>query len=109
MTEITLIRFWVTHSAYIPIWESMRVSPLASRGSTQERDTPKWVEPTSEDWFDDSSCAMHDWKDVLTWSALWEGDSPDHSYTNQELYQSLHPDNIRNPYLYEDIEFSHCR
>lgn len=76
-----------------------------------------------EEWISDHTCYGHNPEDVQPFHDLFLEDdaepSPDkqsHSevgkkktyYTNHELYTMLRPDEMNNPYIYDNFEWTHC-
>jgi len=89
------ITFWVLHPTMDRLWHHKRMKAE--------------IHQNFDDTWDDTanSCYGHHSYDIQPFKNLF-GEENDHYYTNGELYELLHPNNMDLPYVYADFKWEHC-
>merc|ERR1711964_177181 len=109
-TSTNDITFWVLHPSLDRLWHFMRLHDSYTEGwdatSTCVGHNPEDIQPFTPTLFN-LDAADADTRFDGDWNPLLDQDSTG-VYTNQALYDRLHPANDYMPYVYDNFEWPHC-
>jgi hypothetical protein len=97
-TSTNDITFWVLHPMIDRLWHWKRIG---------EEDLMEGTSTYDETWDPYHTCYGHNPDNLQPFSNLF-GDDHDDFYTNDELYDLLHPKNEDLPYVYDNFNWGHC-
>jgi len=90
--------FWLIHPTVDRLWQWKRLSTSCGYNYS-------WPSGTSIY----GNCWGHDKDDVLDFTGLGDGETPDGSkYSNSDIYEIMDPNDGKVPYIYDDFKWDHC-
>lgn len=103
--------FWPTHGAYERLIDLLRLQGNTTH-NCDEGETECGSHTIKWDYDDNPDCRPlpgkgMGWTDILPFEGFL-GDSSDHDYSNQQLWQLFDPLNPQLTYIYDNFQWDHC-
>lgn len=93
--------FWVLHPNMERLWHIMKLNQYNNRVSFDDN----WDSDLAKSKY---TCAGHQSSHASTFSKAVFGEDGDGVYSNEELYNLLHPARKELPYVYDTLSWPHC-